>query len=93
VDLYFGFGPVIRIRKLKPKAGRRTLTGRVGVETLSVLQVKHDQALDLLERRRRAWLDGVDDLTEIEKAIRSLGYEFQDEPSADDGRYSYWRKT
>lgn len=93
MDLYFGFGPVIRIRKLKPKTGRRkVLGGRVNVETVTSLQWKHDKALDLLNRRRDMRLLG-EDTPLLDREIRRLGYEFEDEPSAIDGRFSYWRKT
>lgn len=56
------------------------------------MRVRDASARELLERRRQAWLDGTDDLSDIEREIAHLGYVFVDEPDVDDGRYSHWRK-
>lgn len=89
MDIFIG-PRVLRIRLLRPSPSRRFAPK---VETLSALRVRHAKATDLLERRRQAWLDGADNLDLIEKEIRRLGYEFEDEPTAVDGRYSFWRRT
>lgn len=89
MDIFIG-PRVLRIRLLRPSPTRRFAPK---VETLSALRVRHDKAVDLLERRKAAWLDGVSDLSLLENQIHALGYEFQDEESAEDGRYSFWRRT
>ena len=86
-DVPLGFGKVLRVRLLRASPKRRFAPK---VETLSARKARHDKAIDLLERRRQMWLEGTDDLTQIEAAIRRLGAEFEDEPTADDGRFSYW---
>jgi hypothetical protein len=89
-DISIGWGKVLRVRWLQASPTRKHLF-RPKVETLSAIMVRAAKAQELLERRRLAWLEGLDDLSSLENEIRRLGYEFEDEPTADDGRYSYWR--
>lgn len=91
MDLFLGFGKVLRVRLLKQGKQRRSLIRNVKVETLSEKRVKHDYALALLERRRLMKLEGLD-VSDLEKNIRNLGFAFEDEPTRTDGAYSYWAK-
>ena len=90
MDIDVGFGKVLRVRWLKAKPERKHLI-RPKVETLSQKKVRHDKALDLLERRKAARLQGLSTPT-LDGEIRRMGFEFEDEPSCEDGRYSYWAK-
>lgn len=87
MDIDVGFGRVLRVRWLTASRERKHI---FRPQVLDSRRVRHDKALELLERRRQMWLEGHDDLTRIEREIRSLGAEFEDEPTAEDGRYSYW---
>ena len=90
MDLYFGFGPVIRIRRLKPH--RERFTFRPKIETLSEARQRWEMALDLLERRL-AKLNLGEDTKLIEKEIGRLGFAWEDVPEDTAGKrnYSYWR--
>jgi len=89
MDINIGFGKVLRVRWLRASSERKHIFAPKA-ETLSSRKARHDKALELLERRRTAWLLGQDDLSVLEREIRRLGAEFEDEPTATDGRFSYW---
>lgn len=90
MDIDVGFGKVLRVRWLRASSERKHIFG-AKIETLSEKKVRHDKALDLLERRKAARLLGEETPT-LDREIRRLGFEFEDEPTATDGRYSYWMK-
>jgi hypothetical protein len=89
VDIDFGFGKVLRVRWLRAKPERKHLFRR-GPESVMQMRERHDKALALLEQRKQMRREGTG-TEKIEKQIRGLGFSWQDEPTADDGRYSYWR--
>ena len=91
MDIFLGFGKVLRVRMLRQGTHRRSLIRNVHVETVSERKVKHDYALALLERRRMMKLEGLE-VKDLEKSIHDLGFMFEDEPSRTDGAYSYWAK-
>jgi hypothetical protein len=90
MDLFLGFGKVLRVRFLRAAPERRSLIGGAHVETLSERKWRHDKVVALLERRRLLIAEGVD-VADIEKQVKALGFVFEDEPSRP-GLYSYWAK-
>ena len=89
-DINVGFGKVLRVRWLQASPQRKHLINGPKIETIAAVRVRHEKATQLLERRAVMCL-AKEDTTGIEREIRSLGYEFEDEPSRP-GLYSYWRR-